>query len=561
MYHCTYKIVVSGLSQEIKEYIVNTSEELFGNHFEVTVTESDRINGKIISEADAIIVRSDKDKDIANLVEMYAVNRKTDANMIVLTNGNNAENVLERGNEISSLLTDIWPYDIDGKLFAYKYGKWVESIKLQKEKWLLGVYLDNVIDSSDDLIWFKDKEGVHVRVNQSFCDAVHKTKEQVSGRGHYYIWDITPEDYVAGEYVCMESEYEVMGKKQKCWFDEEVLINDSLRQLRTCKTPLFDCDGSVMGTVGVAKDVTNELKYKAMLEADLEKMHKSSRTDVMTGVYNRRALDEDIKRLVADNELSNTIYISFDINGLKKVNDTIGFAAGDELINAAAKCISTCFRDYGRTYRIGGDEFVAIIKADDHDIVRLFRDFDNMVYDWTGEYSKQLRISYGYAPIADGGEADIQRAIREATEKLGEVKAAYYARKGIDKKGSTELLNILTQSYSKVFKLNLSSDVCIVIRSDDDALSAAMGFDERLSEAVKIMCSSDNIHEDDNDNFAKQMDIISLRMRFKSGEKHISFSYRRKTAEGYRLFILEMVPAAEYTQDNQIVYMYEKCIG
>ncbi|MFR3283861.1 MAG: diguanylate cyclase domain-containing protein [Clostridium fessum] len=47
--------------------------------------------------------------------------------------------------------------------------------------------------------------------------------------------------------------------------------------------------------------------------------------------------------------------------GWKRVNDTYGHVAGDELIRAAADCMKNSFNEYGKVYRIGGDEFAVII--------------------------------------------------------------------------------------------------------------------------------------------------------------------------------------------------------
>ena len=58
-----------------------------------------------------------------------------------------------------------------------------------------------------------------------------------------------------------------------------------------------------------------------------------------------------------------------DVNGLKKVNDQLGHDAGDELLKGASSCISRCFGSYGKAYRTGGDEFIAIV---DHG-----KDYDN----------------------------------------------------------------------------------------------------------------------------------------------------------------------------------------
>lgn len=50
-----------------------------------------------------------------------------------------------------------------------------------------------------------------------------------------------------------------------------------------------------------------------------------------------------------------------DLNGLKHINDHFGHSAGDELIIGAARCIERAFAGYGECYRIGGDEFCAIL--------------------------------------------------------------------------------------------------------------------------------------------------------------------------------------------------------
>ena len=118
-------------------------------------------------------------------------------------------------------------------------------------------YLDTLIDNLPDLIWFKDARGSHLKVNHSFCQAVNKTKSQIEGRGHYYVWDLDPDEYANGEYVCLESEEIVLNKKETCLFDETVKCGTELRKFKTFKSPIFDADGTVIGTVGFAHDVTD----------------------------------------------------------------------------------------------------------------------------------------------------------------------------------------------------------------------------------------------------------------------------------------------------------------
>lgn len=90
----------------------------------------------------------------------------------------------------------------------------------------------------------------------------------------------------------------------------------------------------------------------------LSSISEMSNTDKMTGCFNRKAYDEDISEIRMDSQF---IYVSMDVNGLKIINDRQGHAAGDELICVAASCMKTRFDRYGKVYRMGGDEFAAIL--------------------------------------------------------------------------------------------------------------------------------------------------------------------------------------------------------
>ncbi len=163
-----------------------------------------------------------------------------------------------------SLLTEIYDLidyllitPIDHSRLKNIFNKAVTIIKDREDARLTNNYLDTLINSLPDLIWFKDKRGAHLKVNDSFCETVNKTHDQIEGRGHYYIWDIEPDDYSQGEYICLESEEIVLDQKKLCLFDETVKCGDQLRKFKTYKAPIFDSDNKVIGTVGCAHDVTD----------------------------------------------------------------------------------------------------------------------------------------------------------------------------------------------------------------------------------------------------------------------------------------------------------------
>lgn len=165
-----------------------------------------------------------------------------------------------------ALFDAVWPADASDARIAFEFSRIQSAAKQAADLRLSKTYLDTIIDSIPELIWIKDVKGSHVKVNDAFCAAVEKTKAQVEGRGHYYIWDITPEEYATGEYVCLESEVETMEAGHTCLFDEQVKTKHGMRQFKTYKSPLYDEDGRVMGTVGVAHDVTDIGNIAAELE-------------------------------------------------------------------------------------------------------------------------------------------------------------------------------------------------------------------------------------------------------------------------------------------------------
>ncbi len=170
---------------------------------------------------------------------------------------------------------DLWtvPADCDrNALFAFYAEKLIMRMKESFDYRLQTICFNTAIDSIPDLTWFKDVKGAHLIVNNGFCEAVAKTKEQIYKKGHYYIWDIAKEEYEQGDYVCLESEEVVMKARETCLFDEKVKTKKGMRQFKTYKSPLIDEDGTIFGTCGIANDVTAQHNINSELEVILDSM-------------------------------------------------------------------------------------------------------------------------------------------------------------------------------------------------------------------------------------------------------------------------------------------------
>ncbi|MBQ9459457.1 MAG: GGDEF domain-containing protein [Oscillospiraceae bacterium] len=157
-------------------------------------------------------------------------------------------------------------------------------------------------------------------------------------------------------------------------------------------------------------------------------------TDAMTGFYNRRAYEEEIKKQgAAEPEL---VYISVDLNGLKTTNDTLGHDAGDRLICAAAECMKHSFGSCGKLYRIGGDEFVALIRCDGQRLETLRAEYEQSLTSWTEKNGLTLSTACGYVRAAEFPDKSMTELAKIADERMYEEKSKYYQANGIDRRRS-----------------------------------------------------------------------------------------------------------------------------
>ncbi len=248
MYHCHIRFYLAGHQNQVFEII---KQILPLKHFTHIFSESDQIENTLVTKADVILANL-QDMDMKQSLHIL-LEKKEHTDLILLVEKNQMSFLSEELSKVE----DIWILPMEEEEIKFRFLKWQQSCKLKKDFWETCQYFETTINSVPNLIWYKDKDGIHEKVNDSFCKVVNKTKEQVQGRGHAYIWNVEHDDP-----ACIESEYEVMSKRETCVSEEIIQTGDGTRLLTTYKSPLYDLDGSVMGTVGVAIDITQERAYK-----------------------------------------------------------------------------------------------------------------------------------------------------------------------------------------------------------------------------------------------------------------------------------------------------------
>lgn len=171
---------------------------------------------------------------------------------------------------------------------------------------------------------------------------------------------------------------------------------DTLRSLRAFREiqqylPWPDFNRAVLELL---MSLATELRKMHGVEEELERL---SYYDGLTGLHNRRAFEKEMYRLDAD--LIEPVGIfTFDLDGLKIINDTLGHLAGDELIMRCAQILELVFQEGCLIARLGGDEFACLVPDASEELMqKLERDMVQAVADYgMRPGSLPLHISRGW---------------------------------------------------------------------------------------------------------------------------------------------------------------------
>jgi len=161
--------------------------------------------------------------------------------------------------------------------------------------------------------------------------------------------------------------------------------------------PIRDKEGETTGVVIVFRDCSE--KRERQKEIEYLSYH-----DQLTGLYNRRFFEEELRRLDVPRNLPLSL-VMIDVNGLKLFNDAFGHNAGDELLEKVAGVLRKVCRADDIAARIGGDEFMILLPLTDRDHL------DPLMARISDAMSKErvkdlpVSVSLGGATKTDAGES------------------------------------------------------------------------------------------------------------------------------------------------------------
>ena len=152
--------------------------------------------------------------------------------------------------------------------------------------------------------------------------------------------------------------------------------------------------------------------------------------DKLTGVRNNTYYHSMKRNRIPQKDFS---LIILDANRLKFVNDTFGHQTGDEFIKTVAMAVTNSVAKQGSVYRVGGDEFISIIKSSDENKIKgiVSEIYKNLSE--SGENCEYpVSASVGYAVCV--GEGEYGEILEIADKRMYENKTQYYIENGIDRR-------------------------------------------------------------------------------------------------------------------------------
>jgi len=273
-----------------------------------------------------------------------------------------------------------------------------------------------IFNSTNDALF------VHDAYTGAIVD-VNKTVERMYGYSREEIFFLNVHDFSAGEspYSLNEAvslirkaveegpqSYEWLGKRK----DGELFWTEV-----TLTASHIGGEGRVLAVIrdiGDRKEIERQLQYL-------------SAHDSLTGLYNRMHFETEFKRISKGRKYPVSIIIA-DLDGLKAVNDTLGHAAGDELIKSAASLLIHLFRPDDLVARLGGDEYIVLMPEADEEIAGILMDRIRAAEKSmrTEGESSQVRFSLGSATAYS--HEQIAGLFNQADMRMYEEKASHKLR-------------------------------------------------------------------------------------------------------------------------------------
>jgi diguanylate cyclase (GGDEF)-like protein len=175
----------------------------------------------------------------------------------------------------------------------------------------------------------------------------------------------------------------------------------------------------------------NKLRVNRTLH---EKLHWRAHHDQLTGLYNRRTMEDEVTRRLEERQFDAALML-LDLDHFKKINDAYGHATGDQVLLQFGRRLGAVIRDCDLLARLGGDEFMLLFQMDspDPDIAQKFADRLHQTvatpFDINGQQLR-MTVSVGIAIPPDHGRT-VSELLRRADLALYHAKSEGRSRSAV----------------------------------------------------------------------------------------------------------------------------------
>ena len=281
----------------------------------------------------------------------------------------------------------------------------------------------NILDNADEALYFYDTEGILIYVNPAFEVVTGYTPREL--RLNSYLLPFHPDDQeramklweglIRGEYF-ENFEYRIVKK------------NGDIRWCLSTWKAVYDRYGDKIGLLGKQQDITDRKFTETRVDAAKYLAEKLARTDDLTKLNNRRAFFEKGKIIL---ELANRYQhsmsiVMIDIDNFKKINDSYGHLAGDNVLAAIANIFLSTKREVDIVARLGGDEFAFLLPETSLDgavslVRRLVKATSEIDIEIVREAPFHVALSFGICSCSTKNES-IESLLNKADTAMYSVK-------------------------------------------------------------------------------------------------------------------------------------------